>query len=127
MGARAVLGWRLTCAGQGASLTLAAPSFAHPAAAADLLGDALGQRQGAGARPHRPVAQPLLHGDGLVGCNRHSRGVGRGPASGKRREERGSGWERLLAVPTRLAWPESQSAALGRGNAQKNVGRNGHR
>lgn len=67
------LGQMLTCARQGASLTLAAPSFAHSAAAADLLGDALGQRQGAGARPQRPVAQPLLHGDGLVGCNRHGR------------------------------------------------------
>lgn len=63
---------RVTCARQGAFLTQAAPGFAHAAAAAYLLGDPLGQRQGAGAGPQQPVAQPLLHGDGLVRCNGHS-------------------------------------------------------
>lgn len=84
-------GKMLTCAREGASLTLAAPSFAHSAAAADLLGDALGQRQGAGASPQRPVAQPLLHGDGLVGCNRHRRWGGQVASHGG---SAGWGWGR---------------------------------
>lgn len=51
MVARAERVQRVTCARQGAFLTIAAPCFAHAAAAAYLLGDPLGQRQGAGARP----------------------------------------------------------------------------
>lgn len=46
----------VTCARQGALFTLAAPGFAHATAAADLLGDPVYQRQGAGASSQRPVA-----------------------------------------------------------------------
>lgn len=51
---------------QRAAATPRAPGFAHAAAAADLLGDVLSERQGARARRHRPVAEGPLVRHGLV-------------------------------------------------------------
>lgn len=70
------LRWRgkVTCAWQGALLTLAAPRFAHAAAATYLFGDPLGQRQGAGVGPQPPVTESLLQGDGFVRCNTYQAG-----------------------------------------------------
>ena len=127
MEARAEKGTRVTCARRGAFLTLAAPCFAHSAAAAYLLGDLLAQRQRAGAGPHRPVAQSLLHGDGLVRCNRHSRwgraGGGGGESTAERAEDGGVASHWHSDWPG-LAWPVSQPGNVGPENPHKNVGRN---
>lgn len=51
---------------QGTAIAPGAPGFAHAAAAADLLGQALSERQGARARRRRSVAERRLVGHGFV-------------------------------------------------------------
>lgn len=114
-------GWAqgvVTCARQGALFTLAAPGFAHTAATAYLLGDPLNQRQGAGARPQRPVTESLFHGDSLVRCNRQGAwGWASSQCEGKSTEGRGQrcgqppppGLARLMSQPGKFGCSQNFS------------------